>query len=287
MPPTIVPPRPVAAGPLAARWLWYDLPALRAGTTVHGRAELENAGTAPWSSAPDQQVSVSYHWLDSLGNPLVWAGIFSPIQQPVAPGERIELWFAVAAPMPPGRYTLALDVVADDRSWFGELGNPALEVEVDVAPRLERRALVVDVLGGEPLRARTLDAVGAQEEPLQAAEDAEVVAYLAAGCLPLPDWSRRVLDAHSDGYAAVGGSIEPVGGVRLRRRGTSLLAPYAPGAGRKPAFEHPLLCPSVVVDEVPDWGDRAAGLPSLPAPPEPWLYDGRIRLQVLAEALSA
>ena len=286
MPPTIVRAQAVAAGPLAARWLWYDLPPLRAGTTVHGRAELENAGTAPWSAAPDQQVSVSYHWLDSLGNPLVWAGIFSPVQQPVAPGERVELWFAVAAPMPPGRYTLALDVVADERSWFAELGNPPLEIEVDVAPRLERRALVVDVIGGDALRPQTLDALAVQEEPLKAAEDAEAVAYLAAGCLPLPDWSRRVLDAHSEGYATVGGSIEPVGGLRARRRGASLLAPWAPGGGRKPAFEHPLLCPSVVVDEVPKWGERVAGLPSLPSPPDPWLYDGRIRLQVLTEALA-
>jgi GTP pyrophosphokinase len=46
-----------------------------------------------------------------------------------------------------------------------------------------------------------------------------------------------------------------------------------------------LLAVRVVVDEVPEWGERVAGLPSLPAPPEPWLYDGRIRLQVLSEAL--
>lgn len=285
MSPTIVPAHPVAGGPLAARWLWYDLPPLRAGVTVHGRAELENAGTATWTPSAEEQISISYHWLDSLGNPIVWAGLFSPVQQPIGPGERVELWFAVAAPMPPGGYRLSIDVVAEGRCWFSELGNAALDLEVEVEPRLERRALIANITGSGPLREETIAALAAQEEPLRATEDAEVVAYLVPGCVPLPDWSRRVLDAHYDGYAAVGGSIEPAGGARMRRRGGSLLAPWAPGSGRKPRFEHPLLCPSIVVEEAAEWGDHVAGLPALPSPPEPWLYDGRIRMQVLADAL--
>jgi hypothetical protein len=285
VPPTIVPPRAVATGPLAARWLWYELPPLRAGSTVHGRAELENAGTAPWVPSEEEQVSVSYHWLDPLGNPIVWGGIFSPVQQPVAPGERVELYFAVAAPMPPARYRLSLDVVAEGRCWFSELGNEPLELEVEVAPRIERRALVASVRGTGPLLERTLAALSAQEEPLLEAEDAEVVAHLRAGCLPLPDWSRRVLDAHADGFAAVGGSIEPVTGSVARRRGPSVLAPWTPGGGRRPAFEHPLLCPSLVVEHEPAWSEDVAGLPALAAPPDPWLYDGRIRMRVLADAL--
>jgi hypothetical protein len=285
VPPTIVPERPVAKGPLAARWLWYELPPLRAGVTAHGRAELENAGSAAWIPGPEEQISISYHWLDSLGNPIVWGGIFSPVQRAVAPGERVELYFAVAAPMPPARYRLSLDVVAEGRCWFSELGNAPLELAVEVAPRLERRALVVEVGGVDPLRERTLAALAAQEEPLKPADEAEAVAYLAAGCLPAPDWSRRILDAHSDGYAAVGGSIEPLARAAARRKAASLLAPWTPGSGRKPAFAHPLLCPSVAVGEEASWGEGVAGLPALPSPPEPWLYDGRIRMQVVADGL--
>jgi len=285
VPPTIVPPRPVSGGPLAARWLWYELPPLRAGVTVHGRAELENAGTAAWTPGGEEQISVSYHWLDSLGNPIVWGGIFSPVQRPVAPGERVELYFAVAAPIPPGRYRLSLDVVAEGRCWFSELGNLPLELDVDVPPRLERRALVANVRGAGPLLEQTLAALAAQEEPLREADDAEAVAHLAAGCLPAPDWSRRVLDAHADGYAAVGGSIEPAGGPVARRRLGSVLAPWMPGAGRKPGFDHPLLCPSVVVEHEVAWDEDLARLPTLAAPPDPWLYDGRIRMRVLTEAL--
>jgi hypothetical protein len=288
VPPTIVPARPVAGGPLAARWLWYDLPPLRAGATAHGRAELENAGSAPWRPFPDEQVSVSYHWLDSLGNPIVWAGIFSPVEREVAPGDRIEAWFAVAAPIPPGSYRLSLDLVAEGRCWFSELGNSPLELDVDVAPRIERRALAVDLQpGSAALAALTHAALVAQEEPIAEGGAWEAIAHLAPGCLPAPDWSRRILDAHAEGYAAVGGSIEPAGNVLARRRWAAALAPWAPGGGRNPSFEHPLVCPSVVAGFPPTWADPLAGLPALERPEdEPWLFDGRIRMKMAVEGAS-
>ena len=46
-----------------------------------------------------------------------------------------------------------------------------------------------------------------------------------------------MLDAHAEGFAAVGGSIES------RERA---LRPWAPGGGRNPGFAHPLLLPSLL-----------------------------------------
>jgi len=282
VPPTIVPERPIASGPLAARWHWYDLPPLRAGETVHGRAELENAGSATWEPEGDGQVAVYYHWLDPLGNAIVWGGIFSPVTERVRPGERTELWFAVQAPRPPGRYRLSEDVVADGRSWFADLGNAPLELEPEVAPRVERRALAVDLRPGlDELRLRTQDALDAQDEPLVLGEDAEAVAHLIPGCRPAPDWSRRVLDAHAEGFACVGGSVEPTGSLLARRKATATFAPWAPEGGRKPGFDHPLICPSLLVGLVPDWSE-IAGLPALERPPDPWVFDARILVRVPA-----
>jgi hypothetical protein len=77
--------------------------------------------------------------------------------------------------------------------------------------------------------------------------------------------------AHEEGYAAVGGSLD------MRRRPREL-EPYAPGGGRNPAFAHPLVCPSLLPPLEPN--DEVAGLPAWrPQGDEPWLYDGRIRLQ--------
>jgi hypothetical protein len=282
VPPTIVPERPAASGPLAARWLWYDLPPLRAGETVHGRAELENAGSATWQPEGDGQVSVSYHWLDPLGNAIVWGGIFSPITERVPPGGRTELWFAIEAPRPPGRYHLSLDVVAEGRSWFADLGNAPLELDADVAPRIARRALAVDLRpGADELRELTQAALDDQEEPLVPGEEAEAVAHLVPGCRPAPDWSRRVLDAHAEGFACVGGSIEPTGSLLARRKAAAQLAPWAPEGGRKPAFDHPLLCPSLLAGLVPHWSE-VADYPALDDPPGPWIFDARIRVRVPA-----
>ena len=89
----------------------------------------------------------SYHWLDPLGNPIYWDGIRTPLPRPVAPEERITLRVDVRAPIPPGRYRFALDLVAEHRAWFAELGQGGPEDELEVRPRVEAAALdeVADV----------------------------------------------------------------------------------------------------------------------------------------------
>ncbi|MBA2383712.1 MAG: hypothetical protein H0V68_03505, partial [Actinobacteria bacterium] len=89
-----------------------------------------------------------------------------------------------------------------------------------------------------------------------------------AGAIPEPDWSRRVLDAHAEGFVAVGGSIES------RNRA---LRPWAPGGGRNPSFGHPLLLPSLLAGIEPD---EHEGLPAHFPDDEPSLFDGRIRLRL-------
>ncbi len=258
-----VPARPhaVPAGPLAVRWLAHELPLQLAGATTVGRLELENAGTAAWRSRPGRDIHLSYHWLDPLGNPIVWAGAFILLPERVEPGERISVFVTVRAPIPPGAYRLAFDLVNEGRYWFRELGNERLELDVDVLPRLARRALAVTVVGDDAdLAALTCVALQEQDEPV--AETGTATAYLPAGARPAPDWSRRVLDAHEEGYAAVGGSIE-LTGVRLQRRALAReLAPWRAGFGRSPAGRCRSLCPSVSGDVTASPSPGPAGLPA-------------------------
>ena len=254
---------PVPVGPLAVRWLGHELPVLRSGVLAAARVWLRNEGSAPWRSRGGEGVQVSYHWLDSLGNAIVWDGPRHAFARPVAPGEEAELELAVAAPRPPGRYRLALDLVEEHRYWFAEIGSHALALDVEVRPRLEERRLAVVVRGGQD--GETAAALAAQEEPL-VTEQAEATAWLVAGALPAPDWSRRVLDAHAEGWAAVGGSVE----ARDRE-----LRPWAPGGGRNPAFAQPLLLPSLLTGLEP--GEHL-GLPAWTGGDR--LYDGRIRLRL-------
>ncbi|GIU93878.1 MAG: hypothetical protein KatS3mg012_0335 [Gaiellaceae bacterium] len=229
---------PVPVGPLAVRWIAYELEEPRAGVATRARLRLENAGTACWRSRGRDGVQLSYHWLDPLGNPIVWDGARSAFLRPVAPGEEVELEIAVEAPRPPGEYRLAFDLVEEHRFWFQEVGSWPLELPVAVRPRISERRLAVVVHGGPD--DETSAALAAQEEPVVDRE-AEAVAHLVAGSIPAPDWSRRLLDAHEEGYLAVGGSIAASSRADRRR-----LAPWAPGGGRNPRFAHPLLLPSLL-----------------------------------------
>jgi hypothetical protein len=273
----------VPAGPLAVRWLAHELEPLRAGAVTQARVRLENAGTAPWRPDGRHRIEASYHWLDERGNPIVWEGLWCPLQRVVAPGQHVELTMEIRAPIPPGRYRLALDLVSEGRFWFEEIGNAALSLEVDVAPRIARRGLAVLVAtspgtGTGPVRHNDLPdlSLPLQDEPLVPLDEAEAVAYLAPGVVPAPDWSRRVLDAHAEGYAVVAGAVEAAGGVLERRRLARALAPWAPGGGRNPGFAQPLLCPSFLKGIEPDWVDDVEGLPAARPPArDAWVYDGR------------
>jgi hypothetical protein len=256
---------PIPVGPLAVRWLSYELPRFRAGAEDVVRLELENAGTAPWRSRRTLGVQLSHHWLDDRGNAIVWDGPRVALPRPVAPGQRLEAELPVRAPQPPGRYRLAFDLVEELRFWFADVGSFPLELDVEVEPRIAERRLAVVVHGGaDP---ETAAALAAQEEPLVESE-AVATAHLVAGAIPAPDWSRRLLDAHAEGFAAVGGSIE------TRDRG---LRPWAPGGGRNPAFAHPLLLPSLLTGLEPA---EHEGLPAYVPDGEPALFDGRIRLRL-------
>ena len=254
------------AAPLVVRWHGLELGEVRAGALTQATVGLENAGSAPWRSRREEGVQLAYHWLDELGNPIVWDGRRTAFERPVEPGGRVAVPMALRGPIPPGRYRLAIDLVEEHRFWFAELGNEPLQREHDVLPRIGRH---LAARGGEAA------ALAAQEEPLVAEDEAEAIAHLARDAAPAPDWSRRVLDAHEEGYAAVGGSIDVAAGL-LRRRPREL-EPWSPGTGRLPRFAHPLLCPSLVRGVAGEWVGDVLGLPALrPPPDEPWLYDGRI-----------
>ena len=221
--------------PLGLRWRGHELPEIRAGALATARVELENAGTTPWRG---ERFTVSYHWLDALGNAIIWDGLRTPVA--AEPGEAATVELAIRGPIPPGRYRLSIDVVDEGRFWFGELGEATLDSDIDVVPRVRE------------------------------ADDAEA---RLGDAEPAPDWRERVLAAHREGYAVVGGSVD------VRRRPRELQA-YQPGTGRVPGFEHPLVCPSVLKGVAVEWTE-IAGLPAaVPPAGEPSLYDGRITVRL-------
>ena len=232
----------MSRGPLVVRWGDWTLPELQAGAEARARVQLENAGTVPWGDG----IFLAYHWLDDRGNPIVWDGIRT-VLPPLFPGERATVEPRVRGPIPPGRYRLAFDLVAEHRAWFSELGSNVAARDVKVAPRVT-----------------------------------ETAAHVPRWVEPAPDWSDRVAAAHAEGYSVVAGAVEWRGGP-LRRRPRAL-EPYRAGPGRVPGFSHALLCPSLVVGTILEPLADVEGLPAFAAPQdEPWLYDGRIVLRAHPE----
>lgn len=259
--------RPTATGPLAPRWGATTLERQRAGSRTLARVELTNAGSATWRSFGASGLQLSYHWLDPRGNAIVWDGPRARFTSPVSPGQTVELELPVVAPRPPGRYVLQFDLVEEHRFWLSEVGIETLAVEVEVEPRIAERRLEVVVHGGpDPA---TTAALAAQEEPL-VEEGGVAVAHLVGGAEPAPDWSRLLLDAHEEGWAAIGPGIEPTGGPLERRRSARRLAAWAPG-GRNPRFDRPLLLPSLIEGREPG---SHVGLPSFTG--EDGLFAGAI-----------
>jgi hypothetical protein len=228
----------VRAGPLAPRWLSCSVDPVRAGTIALAHVAVENAGTATWRTTADAGVRASYHWLDPLGNPIVWDGTRTPLPRDVAPGETVELELEVTAPRPPGPYRFAVDLVEEHRFWFAEVGGTPLELDVDVAPRIAERRLEVHVHGGSD--AATTAALAAQEEPV-VERDGAAVAHLVAGAVPPPGWSRLLLDSHEEGWGAVGTALVETG----RGRRDHALDSWR-GGSRNPRFDEPLLLPSLL-----------------------------------------
>src|SRR5262245_63166585 len=103
----------MAKGPLAVRWGDWTLDDPHAGAVGRACVELENAGTVAWRDG----IRLAYHWLDDRGNPIVWDGERTELPA-LSPGERATIDARVRAPIPPGRYRFALDVVADHRHGF-------------------------------------------------------------------------------------------------------------------------------------------------------------------------
>ena len=203
---------PVTAGPLAPRWLAWSLERPRAGVTSTARVSVENAGTATWRCHGADGVRASFHWLDPLGNPIVWDGPrtdAAPHRRPGRAGRARARRDGAAATRAP--YRLAFDLVEEHRFWFAEVGaTPARRRDRGRAADRGADARRSQSTGA-PIPATTA-ALAAQEERLAGDEAGAVaVAHLVAGAIPPPGWSRLLLDAHAEGWAAVATAIVPAG----------------------------------------------------------------------------
>lgn len=117
-----------------------DAPALmHPGEKVTIRFRVKNLGHSTWPAVGNKegryQVNIGDRWLDAAGRVEInGADGRSVMKSDLAPGAEMELQMAVTAPRAPGEYTLEVDMVHEEVTWFYERGATPLHLRVRVAP---------------------------------------------------------------------------------------------------------------------------------------------------------
>ena len=115
---------------------WYqasiDAPselAFATGSIATVQVTLTNAGLTTWDSAAEHPYRVSYHWLlADADRAVVYDGLRTSFDAPVAPNATVTAFVQVRAPSQPGHYRLVWDVVQEGLLWFSSEPNAELSV---------------------------------------------------------------------------------------------------------------------------------------------------------------
>ncbi len=107
---------------------------LSVGQIFEVEIEVCNSSQNKWPSIGLRQVNVSYHWLDSVGNLLLYDGKRTPLPCDVEPGKTVRMWASVIAPTQPGDARLQITLVQEHVGWFDECGSLPAEIKVLVSP---------------------------------------------------------------------------------------------------------------------------------------------------------
>ena len=93
---------------------------------------VTNTGTVSWPAGGATPVHLSYHWLDQLGNVVVWDGARGALASDLAPGQSAVIALPVTSPAQTGPYILRLDLVQEGVTWFSSQGVAPRDLAINV-----------------------------------------------------------------------------------------------------------------------------------------------------------
>lgn len=88
--------------------------------TTTRSVRIRNEGASALSSLGDTPLNMSYHWLDSSGDVIIYEGCRSPLPVQLVPGAELTVICDVTAPPVPGDYLLQILPVIDGVRWMDE-----------------------------------------------------------------------------------------------------------------------------------------------------------------------
>jgi hypothetical protein len=135
-------PAPLPDDGFRAELTLLDPPAkLRAGQKESVQVRVRNASGVQWwargaefNNRPDNKfyLAAANRWLDAGGKLVTDMDGRYGIGRDLGPGEQTEVPLLVTAPKEPGDYTLEVDLVQEQVSWFSDKGSPTARTKITV-----------------------------------------------------------------------------------------------------------------------------------------------------------
>lgn len=119
------------------------LPRIYSGRPVQINVVIENSSNFDWVTGAVQPVFASYHWLDPVGNMVVYDGIRTNLPAPITPLSRAQVSVSIVPPPTAGNYTLEISLVHEGVAWMEDDGLTSLRVKVGVEPSLSDNGLQI------------------------------------------------------------------------------------------------------------------------------------------------
>jgi hypothetical protein len=118
------------------RWLSVgEPPPVTAAEPFELPVRVRNLSTSVLSSLHPLAVNLSYHWVDSNGQSVVFGGLRTPLGRDLAPKKIADIVMRVEPPDKPGSYHLVLDAVREHVSWFSQRDGETREIPIEVRAR--------------------------------------------------------------------------------------------------------------------------------------------------------
>jgi hypothetical protein len=116
----------------------HNIPAeMIVGQTISADVTIKNASTKTWPSKPNQEgryaVNLSYHWLDSKRQIVVFDGLRTPLPRDLGPGESVTLRATIQVPEKAGAYLLQMTMVQEAVAWFSDSDGGHILIPVSAA----------------------------------------------------------------------------------------------------------------------------------------------------------
>ena len=104
---------------------------------------IENGSSFDWLTDAEQPIFASYHWLDPVGNMVVYDGVRTNLPAPIQSFGRAQVVVSVVPPATAGNYTLEVSLVHEGVAWMEDDGLTSLRLKIGVEPSLSDNGLQI------------------------------------------------------------------------------------------------------------------------------------------------